>query len=408
MPSDMSLQMLEDAQRNGFSVSKLRAPLENSQLDEIYDQAKGEVTSGLDRVTNIPIDMQTLLAGKFSLEIDHTSVVEVEDPRQVVDVLELHDPHEEPWLRLLLDVLAADDLAIILGEATKLMFLGQVELTAFDGSVESITGIEALPLHFRSLTSPHFALVRGGESFYAVIPSRSAPNSLGAFIIQAALDELVAGPISIVLVHEISNSFVLEIVEFVDPTDLSSCVATHVLRRHQQTSFIESDFEVAFPSVQANNVTRVIDLVKILAEGPQSPKEISPLLGVVPRQVAYYVDAARVLGLLSMSSFQDGSTAPVELSSSGVAVANGEPRLQAQIIVNAMLKYPLVKRAITEAMVSGDLSSSKALEIVSQFDPDKSPVTRQRRASTIRAWTKWAFLMHREFDIDINATEGAA
>ncbi len=123
----------------------------------------------------------------------------------------------------------------------------------------------------------------------------------------------------------------------------------------------------------ANNPQLLWRLVDALAEGNRSTRALGEALGIDPRTVAYYEQAAIWLGLLDETS---------DLTPLGLELAYaGDNR--AAVHARACWEHPVAGRWLDAS--DGELPSHDLLSrAISSTEPDLSPVTVDRRASAVR------------------------
>lgn len=145
------------------------------------------------------------------------------------------------------------------------------------------------------------------------------------------------------------------------------------------------------PFPQANNFKRVIDLVSVLIEDPQSSQALTHYYGFDKRQTKYYTDAAIYLGLADKRKSLDGKPAWI-----ATPLAKGLFRLGTVARDRALGKLILSFDAFAQVFMEYAKSDRKpdAQMVIRLLDqsPDfeyYSGDTVPRRASTVRAWCEW-------------------
>lgn len=159
-----------------------------------------------------------------------------------------------------------------------------------------------------------------------------------------------------------------------------------VAKRSQGAS---PNHSVPFP--QANLFERVIDLVTVLIEQPQTSEALTHYYGFDKRQSKYYVDAAVYLGLAEKRKNSTGKA--VWIAS---PLAKGFFRLGTEArdleLAKLILSFDSFAQVFLEYVKSDSKPSTEL--IVQKLDQSAdfeyySGDTVPRRASTVRAWCEW-------------------
>lgn len=129
---------------------------------------------------------------------------------------------------------------------------------------------------------------------------------------------------------------------------------------------------------QANDLSRVFRVVEQLSEH-KDPQALD--LGLTPRQLAYYLDAARILGLLTESG---------EVTSAGRSIARMGPeeRLRATVVQFESSVCGKAWIDWSKGRTLLDVSPDTASEFLEANVLDLSKATASRRAHTLQAWYK--------------------
>ena len=145
------------------------------------------------------------------------------------------------------------------------------------------------------------------------------------------------------------------------------------------------------PFLQADKVEKVIDLVGVLLDSPQTAEELATYYGFDPRQSDYYFNAARLLGLAISEKTEDG-----------VSIRSASPLAQEVFSKPYREKY----LALAKLVLGVDSVAKTYLEWVTKSSkPSKADVERilanstdsegisgstiTRRAQTVLAWAGW-------------------
>jgi hypothetical protein len=144
---------------------------------------------------------------------------------------------------------------------------------------------------------------------------------------------------------------------------------------------IESD---SAPFPQANDLDKVVDVVRAVEQGNFKTEELCDSFGFVPRQADYYRNAARYLDLI------DGD-AVTEL---GVRLLSQNFRDNRNELLFRCLAARPIFRLCIQILSDRDFDVNRITVteiegVVSSVRSDLSSDTQRRRASTVRQWLKW-------------------
>lgn len=149
----------------------------------------------------------------------------------------------------------------------------------------------------------------------------------------------------------------------------------------------ESHSAPAVPFPQANSLDRLISYLELLGNngGHLSQAEFKEEAGVVSRQVDYYLNAGRYLGLVSLRS-KDG----VGLTPSGKGFYHAPPRERFIKLVTLIFGREIFRKVFSAYFLHGALPSKDevALEL-QRANLQISGSTTPRRAETVLAWAQW-------------------
>lgn len=141
----------------------------------------------------------------------------------------------------------------------------------------------------------------------------------------------------------------------------------------------------AFP--QANDLDKVVDLVRMAAETPQAKAAIAEAFGFDERQGDYYGNAGCYLGLLRRG--ESGFEATPE----GIAFNALRSRAARTVaLVERMLAVPSLREALRLLVERGyraEKIAQRELAEVVRASTGLGASTPERRASTVRAWLGW-------------------
>ncbi|MEK4253655.1 type II restriction enzyme [Ureibacillus sp. FSL K6-2830] len=152
------------------------------------------------------------------------------------------------------------------------------------------------------------------------------------------------------------------------------------------TTFVPEP-EVPFP--QADDFTKVIDLLSYLYEQDMTKDDIAEQLDFDKRQSDYYYNSCLYLGLANKYTNEEGTFAT--LNDKGREIVRLPFRQKRLAFAELILQHEIFKEIYDKTVVEGKVSTDY---IVSRMKHHKlyninSETTFRRRASTIRGWVKW-------------------
>jgi hypothetical protein len=146
------------------------------------------------------------------------------------------------------------------------------------------------------------------------------------------------------------------------------------------------------PCPQADDLERVIDLTAFLAEEPSTKQDIAARYPIVPRQVDYYLGAARYLKLVSESGSDSDGAALFGATALSLEILRQPNHLRLLRLAEVILLYGPLSTLYSEWRATGIFPSKG--DVIEQFR--QSPASSQlsedtliRRSTTIRMWLKW-------------------
>lgn len=150
------------------------------------------------------------------------------------------------------------------------------------------------------------------------------------------------------------------------------------------------DLDVPFP--QADSFEKVIDLVAILLEEPQTVEDLATHFSFDPRQSDYYYNAAKYLGLAG-SVRDQGTGTEFRYATTRAQEIFAKPYLEKyRGLASLVLSIQPVARtyiAWTETGQMPEIKDVAAFFRDSQLAGDLSRSTIERRSATIRSWAGW-------------------
>ena len=146
------------------------------------------------------------------------------------------------------------------------------------------------------------------------------------------------------------------------------------------------------PCPQADDFERIIDLVEFLAKEPSTKDDIATQYPIVPRQIDYYVNAARYLGLVERSVIDVDGVEHFQASTMAQEILRQPNHTRLLKFAEVVLLYGPISLLYARWRETGEFPSKS--DVVESFrqSPASSALkesTLVRRASTVRMWLKW-------------------
>lgn len=147
--------------------------------------------------------------------------------------------------------------------------------------------------------------------------------------------------------------------------------------------------DISFP--QADRMSRIVNLVELLADGPMTKQDITTEYAFDERQTNYYADAGRYLGLIEKSHDEDGNIL-FQLSAHGHRIMNLEYKERQIAIVARILEHKVFSETLRLHLQHGEMPDKQTIvQIMKQsnlyrVDADS---TYLRRSSTVIGWVNW-------------------
>ena len=135
---------------------------------------------------------------------------------------------------------------------------------------------------------------------------------------------------------------------------------------------------------QADRPQRILDVVRAHGQGPPEAKSLAARLGIAPRQVRYYRQAAALLGFLNQQRGNWG------LTERGAELCRSPPQQARPLLARAMRACAILQsaRRALERKPTGESGQDAVAQVLMRATP-LSRSTCLRRARTLLAWIDW-------------------
>lgn len=147
--------------------------------------------------------------------------------------------------------------------------------------------------------------------------------------------------------------------------------------------------DVPFP--QADSMSRIVNLVELLAERPMTKQEITSEYAFDERQTNYYTDAGRYLDLIEKTRDENGNI-QFCLSACGYHIMSLEYRERQLAIIDQVLRHRVFNETLKLHLRSGEMPNRRdIIRIMKDSDLYRieADSTYLRRASTVISWVNW-------------------
>ncbi len=184
--------------------------------------------------------------------------------------------------------------------------------------------------------------------------------------------------------------FNFRIYEFTDPENYNSIrlrdvrAVTIAAEHPVELADIRPKGVVAYKKLvpQANDLSKVIELVFKVSEGLDNYKEVADYFHFDERQSSYYREAAEALGLVGR---EKGRYRLTEIGNHLVRLPVEERNL---FMVGLVSDFDLVRHCLDTLLASGHLTRKRIEELIAK-ESDLSGSTVPRRAGSLAAWIRW-------------------
>ncbi len=152
---------------------------------------------------------------------------------------------------------------------------------------------------------------------------------------------------------------------------------------------------VGIPFPQADKFERVVDLLTLLLDKELTKNEIASNYQFDLRQVNYYTDAARYLGLID--KFSDSSTKEItfRLTYEGKNLLSQKSKTKILLLVRKILEHEAFYKTFQLTLQHGKVpNNSETSLIISSCNLNISSSTIDRRATTVRRWIEWIWSLY--------------
>ena len=147
--------------------------------------------------------------------------------------------------------------------------------------------------------------------------------------------------------------------------------------------------DISFP--QADNMSRIVNLIELLNEKPMTKQEITLTYDFNERQTNYYTDAGRYLGLIDKAYDEDGNI-QFRLSACGHRIMSLKYKERQLALVAQILMHKVFNDVLKIHLQCGDMPNKQTIvQIMKRSNLYRvvADSTYSRRSSTVVGWINW-------------------
>lgn len=133
---------------------------------------------------------------------------------------------------------------------------------------------------------------------------------------------------------------------------------------------------------QADNLSRVAQMVALLSGSINSHKKLAKKLSISDRQVLYYTQAANFLGLIKP---EDDF---YSVTNEGKKIIDAKPEKKLSLLIELFLKTPFVKDSLGPSAAKSEVGEAELAKVIKKRG--YSAETAKRRAQTLLSWFRQA------------------
>lgn len=157
----------------------------------------------------------------------------------------------------------------------------------------------------------------------------------------------------------------------------------------------DMNFKTVAPFPQADDFTRVINLLEVLNKKDLSVDEITQIMGFTSRQTNYYYNAGLYLGLFNKYSWIDrdeNKIIKVELTDLGRELNKMNYKDRQLKLVSLLLEHRIFNGLFFKALIENKLPNrDEVIDEMIKFNVCSSGSVATRRSQTVISWLNWVF-----------------
>lgn len=157
----------------------------------------------------------------------------------------------------------------------------------------------------------------------------------------------------------------------------------------------DMNFNTVAPFPQADDFSRIINLLEVLNKKDLSVDEITEIMGFTPRQTDYYYNAGLYLGLFNKYSWIDrdeNKIIKVELTDLGRELNKMNYKDRQLKLVSLLLEHRIFNGLFFKALIGNKLPNrNEVIEEMIKYNVCSSGSVATRRSQTVISWLNWVF-----------------
>lgn len=192
-----------------------------------------------------------------------------------------------------------------------------------------------------------------------------------------------------------SLSFVQEKLYSLENTQITTDDLQSVYKNTKVIYTDDMNFKTVAPFPQADDFTRVINLIEVLNKKDLPVDEITQIMGFTPRQTDYYYNAGLYLGLFIKYNWVDrdeNKVINVKLTDLGREINKMNYKDRQLRLVSLILEHKIFNGLFFKSLLTGKLPSrDEVIEEMVKYNVCSAGSVATRRSQTVISWLNWVF-----------------
>lgn len=196
-----------------------------------------------------------------------------------------------------------------------------------------------------------------------------------------------------------SIKFVKEKLYSLENTQITSDDLQSVYKNTKVIYTDDMNFKTVAPFPQADDFTRVINLIEVLNKKDLSVDEITEIMGFTPRQTDYYYNAGLYLGLFNKYNWigrDESKVISVKLTDLGKEINKLNYKDRQLRLVSLILKHKVFNVLFFKALIGNKVPSrDEVITEMVKYNVCSAGSVATRRSQTVISWLNWIFSLTR-------------
>lgn len=199
-----------------------------------------------------------------------------------------------------------------------------------------------------------------------------------------------------------SIKFIKEKLYSLENTQITNTDLKNIYRDTNVIYTDDMNFPTVAPFPQADDFTRVINLIEVLNKKDLPVDEITQIMGFTPRQTDYYYNAGLYLGLFAKYNWVDrdeNKVISVKLTDLGKGINKLNYKDRQLKLVSLILKHKVFNMLFFKALIGNKLPNrDEVIEEMIKYNVCSAGSVATRRSQTVLSWLNWVFSLTRSGD----------